>query len=114
MYVARLNYLNLTTLETRLVRTDMLLVWKIVNGLGGVPEERFFIRSGTGNTRGHMEPTNSINKDSGLIWLHFQSKIGLFQSGNLLPTDVLSARSINCFKRNLDKYMRLIRRFKNN
>ena len=40
-YELRLRSLNLTTLETRRTRADMIEVWKIVNGLEGITEEVF-------------------------------------------------------------------------
>ena len=41
-YMIRLKKANLTTLETRRERADMLEVYKILNGLEGVQEDNFF------------------------------------------------------------------------
>ena len=43
-YERRLKFVGLTTLETRRVRSNLLEVYKILNGLEGVNEKDFFIR----------------------------------------------------------------------
>ena len=43
-YEIRLKRVGLTTLETRRLRADMLEVYKIMNGLEGIIEAKFFKR----------------------------------------------------------------------
>ncbi len=51
-YKSRLRRVGLTTLETRRFTADMLEVYKIMNGMGGITEEQFFKRD-EGGRRGH-------------------------------------------------------------
>ena len=44
-YEDRLKKVNLTTLETRRERADMIEVWKIINNTDRVQQDRFFKRS---------------------------------------------------------------------
>jgi ribonuclease P/MRP protein subunit RPP40 len=51
-YEERLKFLDMTTLETRRVRGDLIEVFKIMKGLEDVNEEKFFTMD-KGCTRGH-------------------------------------------------------------
>ena len=51
-YESRLKRVGLTTLETRRLRADMLEVYKIMNGMEGIIEAKFFKRD-EGGRRGH-------------------------------------------------------------
>ena len=51
-YESRLKRVGLTTLETRRLRADMLEVYKIMNGMEGIIEAKFFERD-KGGRRGH-------------------------------------------------------------
>ena len=51
-YKSRLKRVGLTTLETRRLRADMLEVYKIMNGMEGIIEAKFFKRD-EGGRRGH-------------------------------------------------------------
>ena len=98
-YELRLKNLNLTTLETRRTRADMIEVWKIVNGLEGISEEVFFSRFLPGSTstftRGHMYKfcKKRFNSDTG----KYSFKNRVISEWNLLPADVAQAKSIDSF-----------------
>jgi len=51
-YIERLSFLNLTSLETRRLRADLLLTYKILNGLEGTDKDIYFTRR-AGIVRGH-------------------------------------------------------------
>ena len=52
-YQNRLARLNLYSFQGRLLRADMILVWKIFNGKCGIKPDDLFILAGNSLTRGH-------------------------------------------------------------
>ena len=52
-YEERLKRLNLLSLEMRRLRSDLIEVFKILNGLEGLKAEDFFVLSDVDYTRGH-------------------------------------------------------------
>ena len=59
-YPSRPRILEITTLETRRVRADLLEVFKIINGLDSIfPADFFIMENENGKTRG---PPYKINK----------------------------------------------------
>ena len=54
-YSERLLRLNLFSFQGRLLRNDMILIWKIINGLCSIPAAMLFSFYSAGNiTRGHQ------------------------------------------------------------
>ena len=53
-YEARLKRLNLTTLEIRRIRGDLIEVYKILNGLVKINPDSMFTRFRYNNTRCHI------------------------------------------------------------
>jgi ribonuclease P/MRP protein subunit RPP40 len=51
-YEERIKFLDMTTLETRRIRGDLIEVFKILKGIEDVKEEQFFTME-KGCTRGH-------------------------------------------------------------
>ncbi len=51
-YEERLRQLKMTTLETRRLRGDLILVFKIFRGMERIKSEYFFVKA-EGSTRGH-------------------------------------------------------------
>ena len=57
----RLNNLNLTTLETRRIRGDLIEVYRIVNGIEGIDWKLLFSKAPYDGTRGHtMKLENNV------------------------------------------------------
>lgn len=109
-YEERLKVVRLTTLENRMIRADMLEVFKIVKGLEGLKENNFFVRRGEGRLRGHQYT---------LIKKSFRTNLGKFSFGNRviniwnsLPANVVSSGTINEFKSGLDRFLGSIGGFK--
>ena len=109
-YEHRLKILNITTLETRRLRADLLEVYKIVSGIEGLEIGTFFefsYPSSSAKTRGHSRK----------FFKHrFKSDIGKFSFGNRvvdiwngLPEDIALAEGINSFKSKIDRYLRNIK-----
>ena len=94
----------------------MLEVYKILNGLEGVQEDKFFTRNsriGRGHSFKLYKRRTRIAKLSNI------ANIAKFSFGNRtcdpwnqLPETVVSADNVNVFKNRLDNYLRNIRGFK--
>jgi ribonucleases P/MRP protein subunit RPP40 len=103
-YEERLRRLNLTTLETRRLRADLLEVYKIITGREGVRENLLFTRIAEDSvTRGHSLKLSKRR---------FYTDLGKFSFGNRvvtewnqLPTSVVQAPSVNIFKTQIDNYL---------
>ena len=107
-YLERLRILNLTTLETRFLRADLIEVYKIFNGLDKLDPERFFDVV-DGATRGH-----SLK----LFKRRVRLDVGKYKFGNRvcdewngLADDVVMASSLVTFKAKLDHHLRNVRGF---
>src|SRR2546426_11743703 len=105
-YEERLGIMNLTSLETRRLRADLLEVFKIMKGFEGVKEDTFFTRK-VDKGRGH---------EFSLFKKRFRLDVAKFNFGNRvindwnrLPDSVVKAENLNTFKGGLDHYLRHIR-----
>ena len=108
-YMIRLKKANLTTLETRRERADMLEVYKILNGLEGVQEDNFFTRNSRIG-RGHSFKLYKRRTRINIAKFSFGNRT--CDPWNQLPETVVSAPNVNVFKNRLDNYLRNIRGFK--
>jgi hypothetical protein len=100
-YGDRLEKLNLTSLEDRRTRGDLITQFKIMNGIEVVDWSHPPVRYGT-TTRGHQFryikelSTNSIRSN------FFNNRIA--GTWNCLPKEVVDARSVNSFKARIDEW----------
>ena len=108
-YETRLKLSNLTTLETRAQRADMLEVYKIIHKIEGLNEEDFFVRDLRGG-RGHS--LKLFKKRVRLDVAKFSFGNRICTEWNHLPEAVVTAPSINVFKSRLDSYLDKTRGFK--
>lgn len=108
-YQERLKLLNLTTLETRMLRSDLIEVFKILKGLEGLKEDSFFTRGG-GTSRGHSSKLfkNRFNLD--VRKYSFSNRV--INEWNILPESVVQVSSINVYKSKLDHYLEHMRGLK--
>ena len=102
-YSQRLEALNLTSLETRRLRGDLIEVYKIVKGFDDINSSKFFKFSET-NLRGH---------DLKLYKSRFNTNIGKFafsnrivDEWNLLALGIISSNTVLNFKIKLDQYFK--------
>ena len=102
-YSQRLEALNLTSLETRRLRGDLIEVYKIVKGFDDINSSKFFKFSET-NLRGH---------DLKLYKSRFNTNIGKFafsnrivDEWNLLSLGIISSNTVLNFKIKLDQYFK--------
>ena len=101
-YSERLARLNLFSIKGRLLRADLIQVWKILSGLS--PQlSGLFSRATLCRTRGHslkiFVPHHSTD-----IRARFFS-IRVINTWNSLPESVVSARSLQSFKRLLEQFL---------
>jgi hypothetical protein len=101
-YEKRLEYVNLTTLEMRRERADMLEVYKIMNGMEGLEEKDFFMRDLNGR-RGHSFKLYKKRVNLDIAKYSFGNRV--CSSWNSLTEDIVTSQSINIFKGRLDKYL---------
>ena len=102
-YNERLKKVNLTTLETRRVRGDLIEVYKIFHGLTDLNSNDFFILS-KNELRGHQFKLFKPRVFSDIGKYSFVNRI--VDKWNSLPVDVVSAGSLNIFKNKIDLCIR--------
>ena len=108
-YLERLRILNLTTLETRFLRADLIEVYKIFKGLDKLDPERFFDVADGATGRGHSLKLfkRRVRLDVGKY--KFGSRV--CDEWNGLAEDVVMAGSLVTFKTKLDHHLRNVRGF---
>ena len=100
-YGMRLERLKLMTLEERRNRSDLVELFKISKGLSAIPWNSFFRVDSSKRTRGHSK---KLTKESFKLDVrkHFFSQ-RVVNRWNGLSEDVVSAGSVDAFKRRLDE-----------
>ena len=106
-YEERLRRLELTTLQERRHRGDLIQVFKILKGIDLVNAGDKFLQLQAGprrhRTRGHplklSKPRHRTHKRN----MFFSSRV--VDSWNNLPEDVVMSRTISTFKKKLDQHM---------
>ncbi len=104
-YEERLRRLNLTTLEERRVRGDMIETYKLLTGKEDINPEMFFIKArsrGDPDLRHNLRlykprPTKDIRK---CFMVH-----SVIDSWNLLSKEVVEVDKTSTFKRRYDKWI---------
>jgi hypothetical protein len=107
-YEERLQILNITSLELRRLRGDLIEVFKILNGFDIVDKENFFCLSST-NLRGHSLKLYKGSFNTNMAKFSFKNRV--IDDWNNLPEDVVYCNTVNSFKNKLDDYLRYSRGF---
>ncbi|CAM4577882.1 unnamed protein product [Lepidochelys olivacea] len=103
LYEERLIRLGLFSLEKRQLRGDMIEVYKSMTGVEKVDKEVLFITSHNTRTRGHqMKSICSKFKTNKRKYFFTQHTVNLWNS---LPEDVVKAKTITGFKKQLDEVL---------
>ena len=101
-YEDRLRMLNLTTLQYRRYRMDMIQVFKIIHNIDDVKMEDFFEFSDL-NTRGHSK---KLVKPRALKSFRQNSFcVRVIDKWNALPDDMVNTSTVLSFKTMYDRYM---------
>jgi hypothetical protein len=96
-YEERLKDLNLPTLVYRRKRGDMIEVFKILRGIENIDSDLLFTRASYSATRGHEYKL--FKKDVKLRMRHHCFSQRVVNEWNNLPRAVVSAKSVNDFKK---------------
>ena len=101
-YEERLRKLNLHSLSRRRTRSDLIEVYKMINGLSNIDINRHLSFS-TSATRGNSLKINKLNVKTDIRKHSFFNRIiGLW---NALPCDIVTLSTLPKFKHSLDNYM---------
>ena len=99
-YEDRLRALKLPSMYYRRLRGDMIMVFQIMSGRLRVREEDLFERDNSERTRGHQMKLKKPRVKSHLRQTSFCCRIVPLWNG--LPSEVVTAPSVNAFKNRLD------------
>ena len=105
-YEERLRALGLQTLETRRLRADLIMVYKMAHGLVDVPLSRFFEIIPGARLRGH-EFKLRARVTPHLDCARYSFAYRTVGTWNNLPPNVVTAPSVESFKRFLHVSRRL-------
>ena len=100
-YYDRLKYLNLTTLELRRHRGDLIENFKILKGLENAPSNSIF-ELNTSVTRGNSLKLNKPRSRLNIRYNNFSQRV--INAWNRLPEQVISSTTVNRFKNNKDSH----------
>ena len=101
-YSERLSRLKLFSIKGRLLRADLIQVWKILSGLS--PQlDSLFSRVGLSRTRGHSLKIYVPHHSTDVRGRFFSLRV--ISTWNSLPEMVVSAQSIQSFKHLLEQFL---------
>ena len=100
-YPSRLRRLGLWTLEERRNMADLILLYKMMNGLAAPAFDQFFEISEEKRTRGHSRKLVKNRCRLDLRKQFFSERV--VSTWNGLGEDVVSAGSVNIFKKKLQR-----------
>ena len=106
-YEERLEIVNLLSLEMRRLRSDLIEVFKIMNGFEGLSVEEFFELSDVVRTRGHSKKIYKLRSRLDVRKYFFTQRI--VEEWNNLPPEVVESKTINEFKSKIDPLFRGVR-----
>ena len=101
-YETRLKTINLTSLEDRRIRGDIIQVFKLIKGIDNVDYRTLFKLADCSRTRGHKFKIVKVRSRLEIRKNFFSVRV--VNEWNKLPSLVVEAESVNCFKNRLDKY----------
>ena len=101
-YSERLKHLGLPSLQYRRLRADTIEVFKIMNNIDIVDKTKLFPPSISTNTRGHHQRIFKQHSRTNIRKQSFSQRV--VNTWNSLPTEVVSATSLNIFKNRLNDY----------
>lgn len=101
-YQERLRALRLPSLYHRRRRGDMVAVYQLLHGGMSIPAENFLTRSTSRRTRGHDWKLAKPQAKTTARRNSFSVRV--INEWNALPSEVVSADTLNQFKANLDRH----------
>ena len=103
-YEECLTECGLATLETRRLKGDQSEVFKILNGYGNIDRNMFLFLRKDSRTRGHE--VKLVKYQCRLDIRKYSFSQRTVNEWNKLPTDCITASSVNMFKNKLGTYLR--------
>ena len=100
-YDARLQQLNLWTLEERRNRADLIELFKIYRGLSGIKFDSMFERVRDSRTRGHSLKLAKNRTNLDIRKFFFSERV--VSRWNALSEEVVSVSTVNAFKKGLNR-----------
>ena len=100
-YAERLRKLSLTTMETRFLRNDLILVYKILTGKVDIDPGIFFVENWNTNLRGHKFKLTKSKFHLTRTAHSFSRRI--INCWNSLPDWVINAETLCDFKKELQQ-----------
>jgi ribonuclease P/MRP protein subunit RPP40 len=101
-YDERLKFLDMTTVETRRVRGDLIEVFKIMKGFENVNKDKFFTMD-TGCTRGHE--LKLFKPSCRLDFRNYAFSNRIINMWNSLPSNIIACNTVDNFKHKIDIYL---------
>jgi len=102
-YVERLKYLKLYSIQGRLLRTDLIKIWKIFHSELDLGLSEIFDRRSHGSTRGHRYKLAIPRMRTEVRRKFFN--VRCVKEWNELPAQVVESESLEGFKGLLDRAM---------
>ena len=101
-YEERLKILHLHSLYARRLRGDLILTYRILNGLISISSDDLFTLNTNSRTRGHNLKLYKKRSRLNISKYFFSNRV--VSCWNSLPDYVISADTINSFKNRLDNF----------
>jgi ribonuclease P/MRP protein subunit RPP40 len=102
-YEERLKFLDMTTLETRRVRGDLIEVFKIMKGFENVNKDKFFYYGYRVYTRGHE--LKLFKPSCRLDCRKYAFSNRIINMWNNLPSNIIACNTVDNFKHKIDIYL---------
>ena len=106
-YEERLERTNLLSLEMRRLRSDLIEVYKIINGFEGLNVDDFFEFRDDNVTRGHSKKIYKLRSRLDIRKYFFTQRV--VEEWNSLPSEVVESKSINEFKSRIEPLFKRVR-----
>ena len=104
-YEQRLKRLNLTTLETRRKRGDLIETFKLLKKKENIDYEHFFqMDQNSHNLRGHSLKVYVPGVRTNTRKFFFSHRV--LENWNKLPQEAIDTETVNCFKTRIDRYIK--------
>ena len=100
-YKERLDALDLYSIKGRLLRADMIYVWKIMHGYSSISPEDLFVIENSGRTRGHPLKIKILRSHQEIRSRFFTARV--IAPWNALGSDTVMSESISKFKGHLHR-----------
>ena len=103
-YEDRLRYSGLMSLKSRRKRGDMIAVFKFIKGIHKIDKNIFFSLADNYRVRGHKYRIQKSHSKLDSRKYYFSNRV--IKRWESLDENVAAAKTVNCFKARLDKFIK--------